>query len=170
MSVAPAVPLLLGAIVQRPGKRDIKSFHFPPAPFSGGSLPSPRAAGRRGLGNLSLFVLSRPFWTTFYVFFFFFGFFFVFVVFFVFFFIQAICSPGKGEGRPPPPQPPRAARCSATLPFQPATGCGRGGFLFPLKYSWRGVVLRQRPPPAPPEWYGRLVPDRSLSKDLLKPH
>lgn len=45
-----------------------------------------------------------------------------------------------------------------------------GGILFPLKYRRRGVSLCWWPPPAPPEWYGRLVPDRSLSKDLLKPH
>lgn len=45
-----------------------------------------------------------------------------------------------------------------------------GGILFPLKYRRRGVGLCWWPPPAPPEWYGRLVPDRSLSKDLLKPH
>lgn len=144
--------------IQRASKydpTDIKSFPFPSAPFSGRSLPSPRVAGR-GLGNLSLFVLSRPFWATFYV------------------FIQAICLPGKGKRPPPSPWPLLAVSCLATLPFQPrAARAGwrwLGGFLFPLKYSWRGVGLWRRPPPAPPEWYDRLVPDRSLSKDLLKPH
>lgn len=110
-------------LARRAGKydpTDIKS-----SPFSGGSLPSPRAAGR-GLGNRSLFVLSRPFWTTFPV------------------FIRAICSPGKGKRPPPPPaQPPLlSARGLAALPFGPAAAragrCWRGGFLFPLKYSGEG--------------------------------
>lgn len=67
------------------------------------SLPSLRAAAR-GLGNLSLFVLSRPFWTTFYV------------------FIQAICSPGKGRRllRLPAPRPLLALLCPATVPLPPA--------------------------------------------------
>lgn len=106
-----------------------------PHPFQRLSLPSPWAAGR-GLGNLSLFVLSRPFWTTFYV------------------FIQAICSPGKGNRRRPAPQPLLAVSCLAMLPFQPAparAGCCRcrGGLLFLLKYMWRGVGLWQRPPLLP---------------------
>lgn len=108
-------------LARRAGKHDptdIKS-----SPFSGGSLPSPRAAGR-GLGNRSLFVLSRPFWTTFSV------------------FMRAICSPGKGK-RPPAARPPLlSARGLAPLPFGPAAAragrCWRGGFWFPLQDSGEG--------------------------------
>lgn len=88
------------------GPPDIKSPHSPSSPLSaaGPSLPSLGAAAR-GLGNLSLFVLSRPFWTTFYV------------------FIQAICSPGKGKRllRLPAPRPLLALLCPATVPLPPAS-------------------------------------------------
>lgn len=69
-------PLGITQFIGEHNPHNIKSFHFLQLFLTRSSLPSPQAPCSY-LGNLSLFVLSRPFWTTFSL------------------LIQAICSPGR---------------------------------------------------------------------------